>query len=49
MTSKKKNFSPFKIKCRECKNKMRYSGVSMVKYEFKYTCDTCKYTIKVTR
>jgi len=45
---KKKNFAPFKIKCRECEKKMRYSGVSMVQYEFKYTCDTCKYTIRIS-
>ena len=46
---KKKNFAPFKIKCRQCKKKMRYSGVSMVKYWFKYTCDTCKYSINIIK
>ena len=47
--SNKKNFAPFEIKCNECKNKMRYSRVSMVKFEFKYTCDKCEYTIKILR
>lgn len=46
---KKNNFAPFKIKCRKCKNKMRYSGVSMVKDEYRYTCDKCEYTIVIKK
>lgn len=46
---KKVNYAPFKIKCRKCYKKMRYSGINLVEYEYKFTCDTCKYTINITK
>jgi transposase-like protein len=44
----KQNFAPFKMKCRRCGNKMRYSGNDLTSGVSRYTCDTCNYTVKIT-
>lgn len=43
----KKNHAPFKMKCRRCKNKMRFSGNDLTIGVVQYTCDTCEYIVKI--